>query len=258
MKKGKNIKYVGDSRVPQDIDKNIPTDFSQYAGKTEPFYPSFLLKEWMVGAVFLVALLVLSATHAAPLERIADPNDTAYIPLPDWYFLFLYEFLKFPYASGPYLPIGAFVIPGIAFGALFLAPFLDRGPERRPLKRPIATGMMLLAIASIFYLTWYSVEHHDWEATKNQGKIVDIPGEDAPEIDVNADGYKLLVTYACTSCHGDKLNGGAAGPTLINLGLSSDEVTKIVKEGKGAMPPGLFKGTDEELKTLSDYISSLK
>ena len=32
-------------------------------------------------------------------------------------------------------------MPGIAFGALLLAPFLDRGPERRPLKRPVATDL---------------------------------------------------------------------------------------------------------------------
>ena len=42
-------------------------------------------------------------------------------------------------------------MPGIAFGALLLAPFLDRGPERRPLKRPVATGFMLLSVASIIF-----------------------------------------------------------------------------------------------------------
>ena len=82
--------------------------------------------------------------HPSPLERIADPTDTAYIPFPDWYFLFLYQLLKYTYASGPYNIIGAIIIPGLAFGAFLLAPFLDRGPERKPAKRPFAVGFMLL------------------------------------------------------------------------------------------------------------------
>ncbi len=108
----------------------------------------------MVGAVFLIGYLCLTVAHPSPLERMADPTDAGYIPLPDWYFLFLYQLLKYSYASGSFTVIGAFIMPGIAFGALLLAPFLDPGPERRPLKRPVATGFMLLAIASIIFLTW--------------------------------------------------------------------------------------------------------
>ena len=55
---------------------------------------------------------------------------------------------------------------------MLLAPFIDRGPERRPSKRPFATGFMLLAIAGVTYLTWESVATHDWEAAEKQGKIV--------------------------------------------------------------------------------------
>ncbi|MFX0112859.1 cytochrome C oxidase Cbb3, partial [Bacillus pumilus] len=74
---------------------NIPKDYSEYPGKKEAFWPNFLLKEWLVGAVFLIGFLVLPVVHAPPLERMADPTDTGYIPLPDWYFLFLYQLLKY-------------------------------------------------------------------------------------------------------------------------------------------------------------------
>lgn len=136
MHRGKGMKFVGDSRVPVARKPNIPKDYSEYPGKTEAFWPNFLLKEWMVGAVFLIGYLCLTVAHPSPLERMADPTDAGYIPLPDWYFLFLYQLLKYSYASGSFTVIGAFIMPGIAFGALLLAPFLDRGPERRPLKRP--------------------------------------------------------------------------------------------------------------------------
>ncbi|TKJ04786.1 cytochrome C oxidase Cbb3, partial [Bacillus cereus] len=54
MHRGKGMKFVGDSRVPVARKPNIPKDYSEYPGKTEAFWPNFLLKEWMVGAVFLI------------------------------------------------------------------------------------------------------------------------------------------------------------------------------------------------------------
>jgi menaquinol-cytochrome c reductase cytochrome b/c subunit len=244
------MKFVGDSRIPAERKANIPKDYSEYPGKTEAFWPNFLLKEWMVGAVFLVGFLVLTIVHEPPLERMADPTDTGYIPLPDWYFLFLYQLLKYQYASGPYTVVGAIIMPGIAFTALLLAPFLDRGKERRPHKRPIATGMMLLAVAATVALTYESVVTHDWEAAKEQGKITK-----EVDIDTESDGYKIFQEQGCISCHGDTLQGGGAGPSLVDTGLSPEEVADIAKNGKGNMPPGIFKGTDEELDKLSKFIS---
>ncbi|HZG72186.1 MAG TPA: c-type cytochrome [Chondromyces sp.] len=254
MHRGKGMKFVGDSRVPVERKPNIPKDYSEYPGKTEAFWPNFLLKEWMVGAVFLIGYLCLTVAHPSPLERVADPTDTGYIPLPDWYFLFLYQLLKYTYASGPYNVIGAFVIPGLAFGALLLAPFIDRGPHRRPVKRPFATGFMLLALASIIFLTWESVATHDWEAAKAQGEI-----KAEVEIDQTAEGYQIFADSknGCINCHGETMAGGAAGPTLIDTGLTPEEIAKIAKEGKGAMPPGQFKGTDEELQKMAEFISGL-
>ena len=43
----------------------------------------------------------------------------------------------------------------------------------------------------------------------------------------------------------------------MNTGLSAEEIAKIAKEGQGAMPAGIFKGDDEQLKKLSDYIAGL-
>lgn len=253
MHRGKGMKFVGDSRVPAVRKPNIPKDYSEYPGKTEAFWPNFLLKEWMVGAVFLIGFLCLTVAHPSPLERVADPTDTSYIPLPDWYFLFLYQLLKYSYASGPYTVVGAIIIPGLAFGALLLAPFLDRGPERRPSKRPVAVGMMLLTLAAIIFLTWESVVTHDWEAAAEQGKI-----RAEVEIDKNAEGYKILEANTCLTCHGENLQGGPAAPSLVGTGLSPEEVANIAKNGVGSMPGGIFKGTDEELQKLAEFVAGLK
>ena len=55
MQRGKGMKFVGDSRIKANNRMpNVPKDYSEYPGKTEAFWPEFLLKEWMVGAVFLI------------------------------------------------------------------------------------------------------------------------------------------------------------------------------------------------------------
>lgn len=253
MHKGKGMKFVGDSRVQDKKGQKVyPPDYSEYPGKNEPFWPDFLLKEWMVGAVFLIGYLILTVAHPSPLEGQADPTNTSYIPLPDWYFLFLYQLLKYEFASGPYNIIGAMVIPGIAFGALLLVPFLDRGPERRPMKRPLPVAFMLLALASMIFLTWESVANHDWAAAKRQGEIVK-----EVKIDEADPGYAVYSKQSCINCHGDKLQGGA-GPKLIDTGLSDKEIIKIAHDGVGTMPAGQYKGSDEDLEKLAKFISGLK
>ncbi len=252
MQRGKGMKFVGDSRVPANRKPNIPKDYSEYPGKTEAFYPDFLLKEWMVGAVFLIGFLCLVVVEPPPLERIADPTDTSYIPLPDWYFLFLYQLLKYSYASGPYNVIGALIIPGLAFTALLLAPFLDRGPERHPKKRPFAIGFMLLAVAGIFYLTWEAAAHHDWEASKQQGAI-----RETADIDKEDPAYQILEANGCLSCHGANLEG-ASGPPLVGTELSVEEIKDISVNGIGNMPADIFQGTEEELQRMAEFIKKIE
>ncbi|RYG73599.1 c-type cytochrome [Lentibacillus lipolyticus] len=253
MHKGKGMKFVGDSRISSERKSNIPKDYSEYPGRTEAFWPNFLLKEWLAGSVFLVGFLSMTLAHPAPLEKMADPTAAGYIPLPDWYFLFLYELLKYDFASGPYILFGIIIIPGLAFGGLLLAPFLDNGPGRRPHQRPIAVGMMLLALTSTIWLTYKSASHVDWEQRADANKPV--PPSEEVQIDKESEGYALYENN-CMSCHGEDM-GGTAGPALIGIDYSADEIATIAKEGIGSMPPGQFSGSDEELQKLADFIVSV-
>ncbi|WP_059105127.1 menaquinol-cytochrome c reductase cytochrome b/c subunit [Shouchella shacheensis] len=253
MHRGKGMVFVGDSRVKADNRKaNIPKDYSEYPGKTEAFWPNFLLREWMVGAVFLMGFLCLTVAHPAPLEAPADPSDGSYIPLPDWYFLFLFQLIKYQFASGDYNVLGTVIIPGVAFGALLLAPWLDTSKERRPHRRPIATALMMLGVISVIFLTWESVDQHDWEVAAQQGQLT----EEA-EIDMEAEGYEIYSQQqSCIGCHGDQMTGGSAGPNLLETEKSPEEVIEIVENGQGAMPGGEFEGSDEELQILAEYIAN--
>ncbi|RCW64926.1 menaquinol-cytochrome c reductase cytochrome b/c subunit [Saliterribacillus persicus] len=253
MKRGKGMRFVGDSRVTADKQKFIPKDYSEYPGRTEAFWPNFLLKEWLVGAVFLVGFLCLTIAHPAPLEKMADPTDAAYLPLPDWYFLFLYQLLKYQFASGPYVVLGVIVIPGLAFGGLLLAPFLDKGPERRPHRRPITTSLMLLGIISVFWLTYEAAAAVDYEAKAENNKPV---LEEEVEIDTEDPGYAAYEN-SCLQCHGGSLEGGAAAPSLIGIEYTADEIKEIAVDGIGSMPADQFQGTDEELDQLAEFIVSV-
>lgn len=261
MQRGKGMKFVGDSRVKaSNRMPNVPKDYSEYPGKTEAFWPDFLLKEWMVGAVFLIGYLLLTVAHPSPLEGPADPTNASYIPLPDWYFLSMYQLLKYSYASGPYNVIGAMVIPGIAFGSLALVPFLDRTPERRPFKRPLPTAFMLLAIAALIYTTWESVQATNWEAVHAQGEITDKHLGLLPDVEVDetSEGYEIYQAQAsCIGCHGGDL-AGVSGPMLLGNELSAEEVQEVIKNGRGGMPAGAFTGTEEELQVLAEFIAGLK
>ncbi|MBP1949576.1 c-type cytochrome [Virgibacillus litoralis] len=254
MHKGKGMKFVGDSRISAERKPNIPKDYSEYPGRTEAFWPNFLLKEWLAGSVFLVGFMCLTLAHPSPLEGMADPTNAGYIPLPDWYFLFLYELLKYDFASGPFILLGILVIPGLAFGGLLLAPFLDKGPGRRPHQRPIAVGMMLLGLASVIWLTYESASHVDWAQRAEANKP--IPPSEEVEIDKQDPGYAIYESN-CMTCHGGDLSGGAAAPPLIGIDRSAEEIAKIAREGIGTMPADQFTGSDEELKKLADFIVSV-
>jgi quinol-cytochrome oxidoreductase complex cytochrome b subunit/mono/diheme cytochrome c family protein len=62
--------------------------------------------------------------RGAELGAPSDPSEQYSAARPEWYFLFLFQLLK--YFPGSSEVIGAIVIPGIAFGILALMPFIGR------------------------------------------------------------------------------------------------------------------------------------
>lgn len=277
------IVFVGDSRViKKDHSNVVPPDYSAYPGKSEAFIPNFLLKEWMVGVVVLVGFLVLTIAHPAPLGYPADPTNGSFIPMPDWYFLFMYQLLKYPYTSEDFIVLGTLAFPGILFGGLLLAPFLDTGKERRFYRRPIASSLMVLSLVTVVYLTWVSWDHYTHELEKNgtipehkerqmkaeeavaNGQPRPIPGrEKIPEM-VAADdpAFTEVMTEAqCLSCHGLQLEGAGTTPALRGIGdiLSKEELVDIITNGKGEMMPS-FKETltTEQIDQVATWLSAQK
>ncbi len=97
-----------------------PDDF----GPKKSFYPEQVFRDTVACFVALIVLLAAALLFRAPLERLADPTDSAYVPRPEWYFLFLFQLLKF--FRGAWEPVGSIGIPTLMIMLLFLVPFLDR------------------------------------------------------------------------------------------------------------------------------------
>ena len=91
-------------------------------------------------ALFLVMLVVISIILPAESGRRADPTKTPLPILSDWYFLALYQYVKYT------PPLWAGLGPGLLIGFGLIVPFLDRSKGRRPLERPFFTVVGALAV----------------------------------------------------------------------------------------------------------------
>src|SRR3712207_8901649 len=105
-----------------------------------------------MACIVLLVIIVMSIVLGAELGPKADPTTTTYTPRPEWYFFFLFELLRV--IKPPELVFLATVgVPTICMVLLILLPFIDRNPERHPLRRPIATLAGVTTIAAMAYLT---------------------------------------------------------------------------------------------------------
>jgi quinol-cytochrome oxidoreductase complex cytochrome b subunit len=87
------------------------------------FFPYFLFEITLVVMFTVEAVLILAVLFPPSVGREIDFS-AQYSPRPEWYFLFLYQLTK--YFSGRWTFVGAVLLPGLAFSALLLTPFLDR------------------------------------------------------------------------------------------------------------------------------------
>jgi ubiquinol-cytochrome c reductase cytochrome b subunit/menaquinol-cytochrome c reductase cytochrome b/c subunit len=224
----------------------------------KPFFPYAVAKDAIMACVVMAAIITMSLVLGAELGSKANPTTTTYVPRPEWYFFFLFELLRVikPPSLVPLATIG---VPTLGMILLFLLPFYDRGPERRPERRPIATLTGIFVIGAMALLTYEGA---------NAGSPTAI--EMATPAAVVAQGGSALAEYeagklavaqsGCLSCHkiGENGNDGP-GPNLSRIGsrLPRQGIARTLVNPTAPMPS--FKNLPpKKFNAIVAFLSQLK
>ena len=250
---------------------------------TERFYPRQVLMDTAVALLMILILGLLSHFWPTELGPKANPADTQYVPRPEWYYLPIFQWLK--YFKGPLAIVGIVIVPALTAILVIALPFIDRRLERRPWKRPIAVGIYLAIMATLITFGWLS-KHEDrldpaiakQVAKQNEEteKFMREPFEPeaaasslsapavAPVLDpAAATGKKIYNGESCDACHGENGIGTAVGPKLAGATAKkpTEELANLLRHPTAKMIEGEMKPvevSEDDLKALVAYLKSLK
>lgn len=223
-----------------------PWDKEQAARLKEPFWPKQVAIDAVaIGVAFLI-IGTLAIGLPAPLADPANPSDSSFTPVPEWYFLFYYQLLK--YLEGPWEVIGTVVLPILFFALLFLLPWLDRRKERRPASRAVVIGGGAGFLVLVFFFLGLSLQ-----------EVSSLPKMDPSVLR----GKVLYKEIDCAGCHRIHGGGESEGPDLSYVGDRRDrdwlirhflDPEEVVPDSE--MPD--FDFNDEDANDLTNYMLSLK
>lgn len=172
--------------------------FRPRPGKAFPFYPYQAFRDTVVVTLVLLAVVGLAWRGMPALEGPADPTEANYIPRPEWYFLGLFQLLK--YFPGKWEVVGAIVIPGLAAAFLALLPWIDRGSARDPRRRPAIMIVVMAGVLAVTILTTLGWRDRPISADADRWSMREIGG-------------RVIAGYSgCAKCHSE---AGLADPLEI-------------------------------------------
>ena len=91
------------------------------------FWPDQVLKDGIACLAVLGTVLTLTFWHhGAELAAPADPSEAYSAARPEWYFLFLFQFLRFEWVEHQGLAFGAIYLPGALMAILAAMPIIGR------------------------------------------------------------------------------------------------------------------------------------
>jgi ubiquinol-cytochrome c reductase cytochrome b subunit len=181
-----------------------------YRGPDVAFWPDQVLKDVVACLAVLAAVLFLMVRHrlgsaggplGAELGAPADPSEPYSAARPEWYFLFLFQFLKF-FPGGTEI-WGAIVIPGLVMGLIFLMPFIGKWN----LGHRFNLLLLVALLGGAGLLTWQAVR----EDSRNSTYRTAVAGADraAERVRVLARGPSgIPPSGAATLLRGDPLTQG--------------------------------------------------
>ncbi|HUA12073.1 MAG TPA: c-type cytochrome [Solirubrobacteraceae bacterium] len=233
-------------------------EYAALKSEGKPFFPYAVAKDAVMACIVMAVIITMSLVLGAELGSKANPTSTTYVPRPEWYFFFLFELLRI-IRTPSIVPLATIGIPTLCMILLFLLPFYDRGPERRPERRPIATFTGIAVICVMAYLT-YSGAH------TGAPTAIEMPTPTA----VKEAGGKLLSEYeegrlvvaqsGCLACHKLGENGNAGpGPELTHIAsrIPRQAIARTLVNPTAPMPS--FKNLPaKKFEAIVNFLSQLK
>ena len=223
------------------------------------FYPEQVLRDTVAIFIAFAILFTMSVAVRVPLEQLADPTDTSYIPRPEWYFLFLFQMLKV--FKGPLEVVGSVVLPGLAVLALILVPFIDRRAMIKVTRRTFAAAVVILAAIGWTGLTVAAVVTTPKEAPE---AAVDysLPTDWVQLSPQEMAGVGYFRQENCATCHSFTDKESRIGPDLAKTSIHRNAAWMIehfkaparVRPGS-VMPP--IQLNDSQLNTLAAFLLKL-
>ncbi|MFO0728101.1 MAG: cytochrome b N-terminal domain-containing protein [Myxococcota bacterium] len=248
----------------------------------EPYWPRQITFDVIGGLVAILAVFIIAHAHPAPLEAPADPA-ASYIGRPEWYFLFLFQALK--YFHGPLEVVGKVGIPTGAMLFLAALPFLDKAPSRALRDRKWVIGVVALALFLMGTLSAIAVDadRHDAAITV-QRKLAPREAERAKKLalaGVPVEGASYMAAHdplirgervfqkECASCHPfegiqpEKIKGpdltGFNSKAWIKQALRDPDSIRLYGKTKvHGMKSFADKMKEAELNQMVDYVYSLR
>jgi len=209
-------------------------------GPDTMFWPDQVLKDAVACLGVLAVVMLLTLFKGAELSPPADPSEGYAAARPEWYFLFLFRFLKFEAVEHFGLAFGAIIVPGALMGVLFAMPLIARlkgGHKVNCAFTWVVMAGITLLTAMAFYEDGTDPDHQAAiaEASRDAHRIQElagrpsmIPVDGALSVlrqDPFTQGPKLFAKH-CSSCH--RWDGHNGRGSLVRQVDDQDKSKKIV------------------------------
>ena len=247
----------------------------------ESFYPRQVIMDMAFALLIMIGLGFLAYFRPVQLGPLADPANTKFVPRPEWYYLPMFEWLKF--WSSRMEVFAVVVIPGILALLFFLMPFLDRSLERRPWRRPIPLLSVAIVLVGIIFLGFRShlddlrdhsiavelafqdKQAQEYTRAPFHARMESASGKPLSSGPVNplvAKGKGIFDSKGCSGCHGESGTGTATAPSLVGITAKYPlpQLTGLLHQPNAAMLAGhmpAFNLAAPDMAALFDYLGSL-